>query len=67
MIYIISGYWKDDNCSFEDYLVTEWDCVPEGHDEDDFFYFGLSEKILKESNIEDALDFVVTSYHKIQD
>ena len=36
-------------------------------DEDDFFYFGLSEKDLKESSIDDVLEFVVTSYRKIQD
>lgn len=67
MIYIISGYWKDDNQPFENYLVTEWDCVPEGYVDYDFFYFGLSEKDLKESSIDDALEFVVTSYHKIED
>lgn len=66
MYYMISGYWKDDKTTFEDYLVTEWDSVPQGYNDDHFFYFGLSEKDLKESSIDDALEFVVTSYYKIQ-
>lgn len=63
----INGYFKDDKCEFENYIVCEQDSVPEGLMEEDIFYFGLSEKSIKEiietsEEINDELDFVITSY-----
>lgn len=73
-IYSIDGYWKDDGTEFSNYLVTDTDGIedlPERFNEDDIFFFGLSEKDIKE-NIEDATklrfktchDFVITNYRR---
>lgn len=64
-LYLISGYWKDDKSEFNNYLVSEFHDVPEGHKDDDIFYFGLSESNIKEAIKEkenNSLDFVITSY-----
>jgi len=67
MEFSINGYWKGDNSEFEDYIVTDWDCTPEGYDDDDIFMFGMKERDIKA--IMDSSDknseFVVTSYHEI--
>ena len=65
MIYSINGYWKDDQSEFDGYLVTDYDSCPEGMDDDDIFYYGLSEKDIQgsiESKGDDGLEFVITSY-----
>ena len=61
-VFSISGFWKDDESEFEDFLVAEYDDVPEGYDEEDIFYFGLSERDILGSRLEDGLEFVITSY-----
>jgi hypothetical protein len=44
-IFSIAGYFKDDPTDkFNNFLVTEYDCTPEGRDDDEFFFHGLSEK-----------------------
>jgi len=66
--FYISGYWKDDDEEFEDYLVTDASDedevdVPDGK----IFYYGLSEE-----NIIDCiafekgtdLEFVIESYEE---
>jgi hypothetical protein len=67
-VFLISGYWKDDKTEFEHFLVTDIDHTPEGWEDEDFFYFGLSEKDLKEglNSEETALEFVVTQYDEIE-
>lgn len=60
----ISGYYKDDGSEFEGYIVKEFDDVDEEND-DDVFYYGLSEKNLRESSFDDGLEFVVTSFEEI--
>ena len=67
MIYSISGYWKDDQSEFGGQLVTDYDSCPEGMDDDDIFYYGLSEEDIQgsiESKGDDGLEFVITSYEK---
>ena len=61
----ISGYWKDDKTEFQNYLVNEYDDTPKGMDDDDFFYYGLSEESIKQAIKEkedNSLEFVITSY-----
>ena len=59
----ISGYWKDDGSEFEGYIVKEFDDV--GEDDDNVFYYGLSERDLRESSFHDGLEFVVMSFEEI--
>jgi len=68
MIFSISGYWKDDQSEFEDYLVSSGDydeeSTPDKVDEQIFFY-GLNEEEIKqmiEDGLETGEDFVITSY-----
>lgn len=65
-IYSIEGYWEDDHTDeFSGYLVTETDEVPEGHDDDEFFFHGISEKNLQHAVATKEpvnCEFVVTSY-----
>jgi hypothetical protein len=59
----INGYWKDDLTSIVCALVREYDDSAE--DDDDIFYYGLSEKDIEEAiknPSESALEFVITSY-----
>ena len=62
----INGYWKDDNTKFEGYIVKEYnDC---GDNDDDVFFYGLSEKDIQAAIIDkgdDILDFVITDYKEI--
>ena len=60
----ISGYYKDDGSEFEGYIVKEFDDVDEEND-DDVFYYGLSERDLRGSSFDDGLEFVVTSFEEI--
>jgi hypothetical protein len=66
MKFLINGYWKNDKTEFYDYVVTDYDDNAE--DDDEIFYFGLSESEIqqtikdKEDNI---LEFVITSYTKL--
>ena len=63
----INGYWKDDLTNFDGYIVKEYDDMIEGEDED-VFYFGLSESDIQasiQSKGDDILEFVITSYEPI--
>lgn len=65
MIFEISGYWKDDGNEFSGLLVNEFDDCPEGMNDDDIFFYGLSEENIKEAIElkEDTIhDFAITSY-----
>jgi hypothetical protein len=58
----INGYWKDDRTDIIDALVSEYD---DEDNDDDIFYYGLSEKDIEEAMknpSESALEFVITSY-----
>jgi hypothetical protein len=61
----ISGYWKEDQTEFEDYIVKEFDDVDEAMD-DQIFYYGLSETdiidAIENGSEDDALEFIITSY-----
>jgi hypothetical protein len=63
----IDGYWKDDKSEFSGYIVTDYDDHEENNEEDIFFY-GLSEKDIQEAIQEkedNMLDFVIISYTKL--
>jgi len=67
-IFKIDGYWLDDKCEFNDYLVTDYDNTPDGYEDYDFFYYGISETNIKE--IMEAGDkacgeFAITSYREV--
>jgi len=65
-VFSINGYFKDDkDNSFENYLVYEFDNVPEWLNDDEIFFYGLSEKNIKEAielKEETCHEFVITSY-----
>ena len=67
----ISGYWKDDKSEFEGYIVRAYDDEPSEDDEftdEDIFYYGLSESEIQSAIADpenDGLEFVITSYEKI--
>ena len=69
MIYSISGYWKDDQDEFEDYLVCDDEYNKDAHDaiDEKIFFYGLSKEDIEqmiEDGEETGEDFVITSYKK---
>jgi len=64
-VFIVNGYWKDNKSEFSGYLINEFDDVPDGFKDDDFFYFGLSETDINNSSEDDGLEFVITDYKNI--
>lgn len=65
-VFEVNGYWKDDSTEFEGELIAEFDDVPDGWNDEDFLFFGLSEEDLINSSTEDGLEFVITSYSIIK-
>lgn len=66
MKFLINGYWKDNKLKFKNYVVTDHDDTTE--DEDEIFYFGLSQEEIEEAiklKWNTALEFVITSYTKL--
>jgi hypothetical protein len=63
----INGYWKDDKSEFNGLIVKEYDDV--GEDDDDVFFYGLSEEQIQEvidsKGEDDSLDFIITSYKEL--
>ena len=43
-VYRVSGYWKDDGSEFNDYLISEYDDVPKGYDDDDIFLLWIKRR-----------------------
>ncbi len=64
-VFSIDGYFKDDKTEFYGYLVAEYDQTPEGWEDEDFFFYGLSEEEIQSSSEDDCLDFVITNYEII--
>jgi len=72
VVFKINGYWKDDNTSFEDYIVVK----DEYHEFDDaefcdnqIFFYGMSEDFIKNQiklNYHNSLDFVIEDYKVIK-
>jgi hypothetical protein len=63
-MFSVNGYFKDDKTEFESYIITSWDCLPVGWEEEEIFHFGLSYKNLLHNLTtggDDGLDFVVTN------
>lgn len=69
--FFINGYWKDDKTEFENYIVRSTDDTGYNYGmvDDDIFFYGLSENEIKDilGNENTGLDFVITSYEKLQD
>ena len=68
MEFLINGYWKDDKTKFSDYIVTDYDDMEDDDNEDEVFYFGLSEEEIKKAiklGWNTKLEFVITSYTKV--
>lgn len=68
-VFIINGYWKDNNSPIVDYIVCEGAEMPdslkeEGLTDDDIFMYEMPEDDLKwhVANPNSAQDFVITSY-----
>lgn len=66
--FTINGYFKDDPDSpFDCYLVKEFDDMDEGAGDDDVFFYGMSEEVIKDAiklGTETVHDFVITSYEE---
>ncbi len=65
-MFLIYGYWIDNEEPFDGYLVSEFDSSDS--EDDDIFYYGLDEAsiIAAISNGENTtLDFVITSYEAV--
>jgi hypothetical protein len=62
-VFSIDGYWKDDNTEFYGLLVAEYNETPEGWDDKDIFFYGLSEEDIKDLIQNDSNeDFVITNF-----
>lgn len=66
--FLISGFWKDTNENFENYLVQQ-DDFDEDQEADDevIFFYGLSKEDIEELIIEkwnSEHEFVITSYEE---
>jgi hypothetical protein len=62
----VSGFWKDTNENFENYIIKEFDDVDEEEDTEIFFY-GLNSSDIEELIIEkwnSEHEFVITSYEE---
>lgn len=67
--FIIDGYWKDDLLEFRDFIVREYDDIVDDEEDNEIFYYGLSEaEILESINNPDesGLEFVITNYKEIK-
>ena len=69
--FLIDGYYKNDEVSFSDYIVTDMDDTlgdepnDNGLTDDDIFFYGLNELDIQNSIADkgnDNLDFIITSY-----
>ena len=66
-IFNISGYWLEEPHEiFTDLLVAEYDDTPEGFNDNDIFFYGMSEKDIIDNINDEELDlinhFVITEY-----
>jgi hypothetical protein len=60
----VSGYFKDDKTEFSDYIVTNFNDAT--YDDEDIFFYGITEDDMRLSHEDDALDFVITSFKLIE-
>lgn len=68
-VFSIDGYYVDDKTEFQGYAVAEFYHTPEGWDDINIFFYGLSEPEIKEaiSSGEPVDDFIITSYTVIEE
>ncbi len=66
-VFSIDGYWKDTRIKFKNYLVSEFNDIPQGYIEDEIFFFGLSEETINDfiKNGNDLHDFEITKYYEV--
>lgn len=67
-LFSINGYWIDDGTKFEEFLVWEYDDHPDYIDDEDIFFYGLSEQAIKEAiKYQQPVnnEFIITSYIKL--
>lgn len=65
----ISGFYEDDFTEFHDYLIREdHEVVEDNGDDDDVFYYGLTEQMIQEAILNPSgsniVDFKITGYSK---
>lgn len=64
-VFSVSGYFVDDpDNTIDGYLIAEFNETPQGYRDEDIFFYGLSEKDIKEAikTKEPVSDFIITSY-----
>lgn len=69
-VFEIDGYWKDDLSGFHGHLVAEYDCTPDGYDDVEIFFYGLSENeicLAIKDNDATAHAFAITDYRVVDD
>ena len=67
-VFAISGYFVNDHTPFDRYLVHEYHNVPKDLEDEDIFYFGLSEEALKyavKTGGPVDNEFVITAYETV--
>ena len=57
-VFKVQGYFNDDGTPIDNCLVTDIHGTPEGYEDEDIFFYGLSEEEL----VGDQGDFTITSY-----
>ncbi|MCW8965779.1 MAG: hypothetical protein OQK82_03700 [Candidatus Pacearchaeota archaeon] len=70
-VFAIDGYFYDDKSEFSGYLVAEYDETPKGYDDDEIFFYGLSEENIEqaiedEKNGIEGVDFAITGYRIVE-
>ena len=68
-VFAIDGYYADDKVEFQGYAVAEYNSTPEGWDDINTFYYGLSESAIQAAIASGKVvdDFVITSYSVIEE
>ena len=67
-LFLISGYGKEDNIEFINYLVSSYESAENSYEEDNVFIYGYSEKdIIKAIDLgsNTVNSFVITSYKPV--
>jgi len=68
-VFSIDGYYADDKDEFQGYAVAESHHAPDGWDDTNIFYYGLSESDIQEaiSSGKPVDDFVIVGYTVIEE
>ena len=68
-VFSIDGYYANNKDAFQGYAVAELHHTPDGWDDSNIFFYGLSESDIQQaiSSGEPIDDFVITSYSVIDE